>query len=186
MGDGHVALILDVHGMAELSELKAVSDTDTTDKNEVEQADTLSGATRQTLLIFHNGPDEPCAVPLSQVLRVEKIRANDIEIKGGKKIIQYRGGSLTVYALEEVASVEMLEAREKLIVIIFEVAGNEIGLLAVQPLDVVDQDLVLDDRTLRQPGIAGSTIINNRTTLLVDIHELVKIVKIPGLCIECL
>lgn len=177
MGDGHVALILDAHGLTELAELKPMTDGDQEATQETEELAVARGATRQTLLIFHNGPDEACAVPLGQVLRVEQIKADDIEIKGGKKIIQYRGGSLTVYALEEVASVEMLEAREKLIVIIFEVAGNEVGLLAVQPLDVVDQDLILDDRTLRQPGIAGSTIINGKTTLLVDIFELIKIVN---------
>jgi two-component system, chemotaxis family, sensor kinase CheA len=177
MGDGHLALILDVNGMAELAELKPLADLGYSRKEEDETKELPDGATRQTLLIFHNGPDEPCAVPLEQVLRVERIIADEIEIRGGKKIIQYRGGSLTVYALEEVANVEMLEAREKLIVIIFKVAGNEVGLLALQPLDVVDQDLVLDDRTLRQPGVAGSTIINGETTLLVDVYELVKIIN---------
>ncbi len=177
MGDGHVALILDVHGMAELAELKSIAEGDRGSATDSDDSMIVEGATRQTLLIFHNGPDEPCAVPLGEVLRVDRIKANEIEIKGGKKIIQYRGGSLTVYALEEVASVEMMEAREKLIVIIFKVAGNEIGLLAVQPLDVVDQEVILDDKTLRQPGIAGSTIVDGKTTLLVDIHELVKILN---------
>ena len=179
MGDGHVALILDVHGLAELSDLRGVSEGDQGSDSVEEEVETITGATRQTLLIFHNGPEESCAVPLEQVHRVERIMAGDIEIKGGKKIIKYRGGNLTVYALEEVADVEMLEAREKLIVIIFTVAGHEVGLLAVQPLDVVDQELVLDDKTLRQPGIAGSTIIDGNTTLLVDIYELVKILN-PG------
>lgn len=176
MGDGHVALILDVRGLADRADLKTIADTEA-DKSAAEEETRKDGATRQTLLIFHNGPDEGCAVPLSQVLRVEKISAGNIEIKGGKKVIQYRGGNLTVYALEEVANVEMLEASEKLIVIIFEVAGREIGLLAKQPLDVVDEDLVLDDKTLRQPGIAGSTIIHGKTTLLVDVYEIVKIVN---------
>lgn len=176
MGDGHVALILDIRGMAELADLKSVAESERDAEKEEEPTISI-GATRQTLLIFHNGPDESCAVPLAEVIRVERIKATDIEVKGGKKIIQYRGGSLTIYALEEVANVEMLEAGEKLIVIIFRIAGHEIGLLAVQPLDVVDQELVLDDRTLRQPGIAGSTIVNGKTTLLVDIHELVKILN---------
>lgn len=177
MGDGRVALILDVRGIAEKADLKMLSDLDQDRHLTAEEAPAISGATRQTLLIFHNGPDESCAVPLDQVLRVERIFARDIEIRGGKKIIQYRGGSLTVYALEEVANVEMLEDRDKLIVIIFKVAGKEVGLLAVQPLDVVDQELVLDDKTLRQPGIAGSTIINSKTTLLVDILEIVQILN---------
>ncbi len=176
MGDGHVALILDVRGMAEKARLKPLADIE--HKPDVKEDEIrIDGATQQTLLIFHNGPDESCAVPLDQVLRVERILAGDIEMKGGKKVIQYREGTLTVYALEEVASVEMLEAREKLIVLIFKIAGREIGLLAVQPLDVVDQELILDDKTLRQPGIAGSTIIDGKTTLLVDIDEIVQAIN---------
>ncbi|MBU2515657.1 chemotaxis protein CheW [bacterium] len=176
MGDGHVALILDVRGMAEKAELKAIAEIASRAGQQEDEVH-KEGATRQTLLIFHNGPDEVCAVPLDQVLRVEQILASDIEMKGGKKVIQYRGGTLTVYALEEVANVEMLEAGEKLIVLIFKIAGREIGLLAIRPLDVVDQELVLDDKTLRQPGIAGSTIIDGKTTLLVDVHEIVQIIN---------
>lgn len=119
--------------------------------------------------MFHNGPDEYCAVPLHMVLRVEQIKSSDIEIKGGKKVIQYRGGSLSIYALEEVANVEALEDREDLIVIIFVVAGHEVGLLAVPPLDVVEIDLTVDEETLHQPGISGSAIIRGETTLMIDI-----------------
>ncbi|MCP4298323.1 MAG: response regulator, partial [Proteobacteria bacterium] len=64
--------------------------------------------------------------------------------------------------------------RENLNVIIFLVAGREVGLLAVPPLDVVEQNIVLDEVTLKQPGISGSVIINDETTLMVDIFGFVK------------
>jgi len=175
MGDGHVALILDVPGIAQKAELRAIIDSGKVqeaqedDKNRLEE-----GASRQVLLMFNNGRDERCAVSLHQVLRVEKIQSSDIEIHGGKKVIQYRGGNLPVYALEEVANVEMLEERDDLIVIIFSVAGHEVGLLAVQPLDVSEVDIVLDENTLRQPGISGSTIIEDATVLMIDIFEIIK------------
>ncbi len=167
MGDGHVALILDVAGVAKVAELRTPADAAATTKSK--SSGPKNGATRQTLLLFHNGSQEYCAVPLHMVLRVEQIQAKNIEIKGGKKVIQYRGGNLPVYALEEVANVEMLEEREALTVVIFVVAGREVGLLAVPPLDVIEQDLVLDEETLRQPGISGSAIIRDQTTLMVDI-----------------
>jgi two-component system, chemotaxis family, sensor kinase CheA len=141
---------------------------------EDKQEEVLEGTVRQTLLLFHNGPNEYCAVPLHLVLRLEQIESEDIIIKGGKKVIQYRGGSLPIYALEEVANVEMLEERKQLIVIIFVVAGREVGLLAIPPLDVIEQDLVIDEITLKQPGISGSSIINDETTLLVDIFSFMK------------
>nr|MBF0222298.1 chemotaxis protein CheW [Desulfobulbaceae bacterium] len=169
MGDGHVALILDISGLARAAQLRTMAETDRAKQLAAAEIQAKAGATRQTLLMFYNGPDEYCAVPLHLVLRVEQIKSSDIEIKGGKKVMQYRGGSLSIYALEEVASVEALEDREDLIVIIFIVAGHQVGLLAVPPIDVVELDLQIDEETLRQPGISGSAIIHDQTTLMIDI-----------------
>ncbi|MCK5323227.1 MAG: chemotaxis protein CheW, partial [Desulfobulbaceae bacterium] len=174
MGDGRVALILDVAGMGRNAELNALKETEkisgTEKTGQAEKSDTI----RQSLLLFRNGPEEHCAVPLSLVQRIEQIMASDIEISGGKKVIQYRGGVLPVYALEEVANVEMLEESEKLDVILFMVNGHEVGLLSVPPLDVLELDFAIDETTLRQQGISGSVIIDGRTTLLVDISEIVR------------
>lgn len=175
MGDGHVALILDVPGIAQKVELRAIVDSGRShEASEDEKSGLEHGVSRQVLLMFNNGTDERCGVSLHQVLRVEKIHASDIEIHGGKKVIQYRGGNLPVYALEEVANVEMLEERDDLIVIIFSVSGHEVGLLAVQPLDVREVNILLDENTLRQTGISGSTIIDEETVLMIDIFEIIQ------------
>ena len=173
MGDGQVALILDVPGLARLAELASLAAMKkTADKTVV--ADEDDKKSKLSLLLFRNGPDEQCAVPLSLVARVEQVKAKDIEIKGGKKVLQYRGGSLPVYALEEVANVGMLENREELIVIVFPVAGREVGLLAAPPVDAVDVAVVVDEMTLRQNGITGSAIIEGQTTLIVDVFEVME------------
>jgi two-component system chemotaxis sensor kinase CheA len=44
------------------------------------------------------------------------------------------------------------------------------------PVDVVESRSAVDQRTHRQKGIAGSTIIRDRTVLLTDIYELVDAV----------
>ncbi len=176
MGDGHVALILDVAGLGKLAKLHVLAER-TNKASEIDSKEVAEGATRQTLLLFHNGPDELCAVPLHLVLRLEQIETEKIQVIGGKKVMQYRGGNMPVYALEEVASVEMLEERSQLTVIIFVVAGREVGLLTVPPLDVIEQDLVIDEHTLKQSGISGSAIINGETTLLVDIFGFMKILN---------
>lgn len=174
MGDGNLALILDVAGVARAAGLRSVTESSQLLAKEQEQSSVGNGSVQQTLLFFRNGPEELCAVPLHQVMRIEQIKNTDIEIKGGKKVIQYRNGNLPVYALEEVASVEMLEEREELNVILFSVAGHEVGLLATPPLDIVNNTFMLDEVTLRQSGISGSTIINNETILMVDIIDVIK------------
>ncbi len=175
MGDGRVSLILDVAGLARHADLRSLSDAEK--KTHQGALGVSAESTRQSLLLFRNGAEEHCAVPLRLVLRVEQIKTSAIEIKGGKKVIQYRGGTLPVFALEEVASVEMLEESASLAVLLFVIGGHEVGLLAVPPLDVIELDLVVDESTLRQTGISGSAIIQGKTTLLVNIFEVIQALK---------
>lgn len=56
-------------------------------------------------------------------------------------------------------------------------AGHEIGLLANQPVDAIEVYTTIDTFTLKQPGIMGSAIIGEHTTLIVDIFELIEAVQ---------
>ncbi|RQD74344.1 chemotaxis protein CheW, partial [Desulfonatronospira sp. MSAO_Bac3] len=173
MGDGHVALILDVVGMARLAELSSMAGTEKAQEMAREQ-ETEKEKDLHSLFLFNNGPREHCAVPLDLVARVELIKAEDIEITGGKKVIQYRGGVLPVFALHEAASVEHLELEGELVVIVFYMAGHEVGLLASPPVDAREVRVEIDDFTLKQNGISGSAVLEGYTTLIVDIYEFME------------
>jgi two-component system chemotaxis sensor kinase CheA len=175
MGDGRVALILDVAGLAQMVGLASVEGTDRA--AEVAQEATEVAKARedmQALLVFRNAENEQFAVPLAQVGRIEKIKKADIELVGGKKVIQYRGGSLPLFAIDEVAEVKPLADREELITIVFPLSGREVGLLATGPVDAIEVAIEVDDSTLKQPGIMGSAIIGDYTTLMVDIFGLIE------------
>ena len=175
MGDGKVALILDVAGLAQMAKLASVEKLDGTGRTleETAQAQQDKGNTT-SLLLFRNGIDEQCAVPLAMVERIERIKVANIETVGGKKVIQYRGGSLPLFSLNQVADVKPLPESAQLEVIVFTLAGREVGLMVTPPVDAVDVAVELDKTTLKQPGIMGSTIIGNHTTLMVDMYEVVR------------
>lgn len=172
MGDGKVALILDIVGLARLAKLASVAGLEKEEEGEEEEKSRREEI--HSLFLFSNAPGENCAVPLSLVSRVEMIQADQIEEVGGKKVIQYRGGSLPVFALEEVADVGHLELKGELVVIVFVMADHEVGLLASPPVDAVEVGVNIDDFTLKQTGIAGSMIVNKKTTLMVDIFEFME------------
>jgi len=65
-------------------------------------------------------------------------------------------------------------------VIVFERLGRPLGLLAAEPLDMVEAALNIDSVTLRQPGIGGSAVLKDRTILLLDIFELADTVLPQG------
>jgi two-component system chemotaxis sensor kinase CheA len=175
LGDGHVALILDIIGISKQMELVNLGATEyeeelvETDKD----LENIDERDKQSLLIVHNGAGEPFGVPLGLVARIEKIKKNEIEKTGGRKAIKYRGGTLPLFALEEVASVAPLGDLEFYVVVVFKIGGREVGLMLSEILDIVETDSKIDDVTYKQTGIYGSAIINERITLLIDLYGLV-------------
>jgi len=177
MGDGRVALILDVANLAKMAGLTSVEGSARAADVAREASDAIRARKdMQSLLIFRSAEDEQFAAPLSQVERIEKIKRSEIEALGGRKVMKYRGGSLPLFTIDQVATVKPLADREDLLVIVFIVAGREVGLLAMGPVDAMELSLNVDSTTLRQTGIMGSAIIANHTTMLVDIFELVRTV----------
>ncbi len=175
MGDGKVALILDVAGLAQMAKLTSLEGTERVGEaaHETLQAQKAE-KDKASLLLFRNAVDEQCAVPLGMVERIERIKVENIELVGGKKVIQYRGGSLPLFSLNEVAQVKELPETNQLEVIVFTLSGREVGLMVTPPVDAVDVNVEVDTVTLKQPGIMGSAIIGNYTTLMVDIFEIVR------------
>jgi two-component system chemotaxis sensor kinase CheA len=172
LGDGTVALILDVAGLAAKAELGAVSGTERARKqSEAAEQDKLIDT--HALLLFHNSPEQLCAVPLDTVLRIERIRPEQVETIGGRRTMQHRGGFLPLVTLSDTAQVNPIGDTKELAIMISNIRGHEVGLLGAMPVDVIETNAQIDQVTHRQKGVAGSAIIRNRTALVVDLFELV-------------
>ncbi len=172
MGDGRVALILDISSLAQMADLTAI-----TKKKSVKKA-AASGRERASekvaLLTFRNDETEHFAAPLNIVERIERINLSSIEEVGNRKVVQYRGGALPLYEISQAADVKPLPTREQQEVIVFKVKDKELGLMVTPPVDALEIALEIDESTLRQSCITGSMIINKKTTLLIDIFDFMK------------
>jgi len=174
MGDGRIALILDVASLARMAGLTSLEGS----KRAMELAEVCKESQvklrdQQSLLIFRSASTEQFGVPLHLVERVEKIQRTDIEILGNRRVLQYRGGSLPLVCVDDTAGVLPLVENESLLVVVFHLMGKDVGLLASGPVDAIEISTDIDESTLRQPGIMGSAIINGSTTLLIDIFDIV-------------
>ena len=168
LGDGQVAVILDVAGFGGAGRLVARRRRIRKPQAASEDAE----GEMRSLLLFQNAPGEDCAVPIELVTRVERVRTAQVENLGGRRTMQYGGVSLPLVALRDVAAVDELVETQQWVVVVFDCAGQTLGLLAAEPLDMIETRVVMDTATLRQPGVAGSALLNGRTTLMLDIFEL--------------
>jgi two-component system chemotaxis sensor kinase CheA len=172
LGDGMVALILDIPGLAMKAELTSLSGT-TRAADLAQEAERERLQDSHALLLFHNAPDEVCALPLESVQRLERITPLQLEQAGGRRTMQYRGVSLPLVTLSDAARVKYIDEATELAVLVCNVHGRDVGLLGTRPVDVIETRALIDQATHRQTGIAGSAIINERTTLIVDLFELI-------------
>lgn len=171
LGDGSVALILDVAGLATKANLDAIASM--ADSDAQSEADEAQLADSHSLVLFNNASEELCALPLDMVTRIESIMPNQVETKGGRRTMQYNGGLLPLITLADAAQVGPISDSKELAVMIARIRGHEVGLLGAMPVDVVESAAKIDQTTHRQRGIAGSTIIRGSTALVVDLYELV-------------
>jgi two-component system chemotaxis sensor kinase CheA len=172
LGDGTVALILDVAGIAVKAGLSSVAGS----MRAAELAAALEAERYKdihAMLLFHNGPEEQCAISLDLVQRIERISPSQVEHIGQLRTMQYRGRSLPLVALSDTAKVHTLDDEQDLVVLVTNACGREVGLLCSMPVDVIETQIEVDQTTHRQKGIAGSAIFRERTTLIADLFELV-------------
>jgi two-component system, chemotaxis family, sensor kinase CheA len=173
MGNGRVALILDVSGLAHIAALTSLSGT--TRSNELAlEADKDRYDDKNSFLTFWGGAKEQCVVPLDMVARVEQIKSTDIEIVAGRRVMQYRGQVMPLFALKDVADISEFPEDRDPIAVVFKVGNKEVGLLGLAPVDAIEMRITVDQSTVHQTGIIGSAVIKGQTTLLLDIYDVVR------------
>ncbi|HTQ96397.1 MAG TPA: chemotaxis protein CheW, partial [Candidatus Acidoferrum sp.] len=103
LGDGRVALILDIAAVARRAGMIARQQTKT------DQLDAGQRKLKLTLLLLVGPDDERMAMPLDRVQRLEEFDANAKERLAGRFVMQYRGDIIPVVELWD-----LLEERRKL------------------------------------------------------------------------
>jgi two-component system chemotaxis sensor kinase CheA len=178
MGDGKVAMILDVGGISSTAKLN-FADIDAEEERRQqrrEDLENLSGEarrTRQSVILFTNNEDEIFALPLSSLLRLEKFNPDSIEQVGHREFITYRGRSLPLVRLEDYMSVRPAPADlSEAFFIIPKEGGGCAGIFASRILDTIETDVALDTHLIEATEVSGSAVINGHLTLFVNAERL--------------
>ena len=176
MGDGQVALILDVLGIAQMSnvvtEVRERTGTDAI----VKSTDTAVG--RDAWLVFCVGKTRRMAIPLFVVSRLEEIPATAVEWSGSQLVTQYRGEIMPVVDVAGLLHLGTAQMNvEKLQVIVYQERGHSIGLLVDQILDIIEQNVLVDEAA-KTNGLVGSAVIQERVTDLLNVRALATLANV--------
>ena len=166
MGDGRVALILDVAGLANRGHIKdAVQDL----ANAVADArgSIAHGATdAEMLLVFRAAGGGRMALPLAAVARLEEFPAKRIESVGNRHVIQYRGEILPLVDLSQVFGGPP-SMGEQVQVVVHANDGRNVGFIVDRIEDVVQHDEEATGPSSRH-GVVSTAVIGGQVTELLD------------------
>jgi two-component system, chemotaxis family, sensor kinase CheA len=171
LGDGQVALILDISSIATHMQLVKQSETNCDNST---ASDAQFDQETQKMLLFSNAPTEQFAIPMPVIKRIERIPAGQLESIGGHDLIQYRNASLPLLSLERFIKAQPRPDKAQLYVVVFETCGREVGLIVPQLVDIREVSTEIDGLTFREPGVLGSLVLENQAIRLIDLYELAR------------
>jgi two-component system chemotaxis sensor kinase CheA len=158
MGDGRVALIVDVPGVAALANImleremrKAQSSTSTA----------TSAADVTTYLLFNAAGGRAMAVPLDTIDRLEEFPSSRIERVRGSPVVQYRNSILPLVDLSSVVG----EGASACNIIVYSGStGRSVGVIVDRIIDVVDRSI--------EAGV-GTAVFDGKVTEIVDLSHMI-------------
>jgi len=162
LGDGAVIMIIDPNGIAQ------ALGTSVNAQHEIVEEGTAArgGAAEQltSLLVFRAGSEQPKAVPLGLITRLEEIAVDKIEMSNGRYMVQYREQLMPLVQMEGVA----IATAGVQPILVFADDGRTMGLVVDEIIDIVEERLDIEVASSRD-GILGSAVVKGRATEVIDV-----------------
>jgi two-component system chemotaxis sensor kinase CheA len=172
MGDGGIALILDVAGIGLRSgvilhsgQKAAAAEANEPDKSSVDS--------HRSLLLLRAGVLKRLAMPLGKVARLETIPAAQVEFAAGRSVVQYRNRVLPLVSVAQMlngtppADTEMIQA------VVYRNGATDIGLVVDEIVDILE-DSVYSPLATDRPGLLGSAVVGGLVTDFLDLDAMAQ------------
>jgi two-component system chemotaxis sensor kinase CheA len=180
MGDGKVALILDVLGLAQrahvVSEVRERGVTSASGSSGVIAGD------RQTVLVCTTLDGSRIGIPLSLVARLEEFPRSALEKLGGSHVVQYRDEILPLIDVARVlgdggrpSAPAPPDGTASVQVVVYAVPRGHVGLVVGTIVDIVEESIVTRAHA-RRDGVLYTAVIQGRVTEFIDIEGIVRAV----------
>jgi two-component system chemotaxis sensor kinase CheA len=174
LGDGSIALILDVPGLA--ARAGALGEASIWE----EETPPPEEPTERFLLV--QGPDDGRAVlPIAAISRLEEFPAAAIERAGPREVLQYRNRILPILRVSELLAERRRERRHPDVLDTVEerkrvqiaVLAEGVGLVIDRILDIVDLPPKVQSPGSRE-GVSGTMVVEGRVAEVLDVDQLRK------------
>jgi len=168
MGDGCLALIVDVPGLAERAHV--LSSQSQQELKRYDNDEETSDDARLSLLLVKSAGGGRVAIPLNDISRLEQFSVATLESVGDSQVVQYRGQILPLVELSDVLAERCEDGTDDGVrrVVVFGESGQQVGLLVREIVDVVDESLMIVGDSNRD-GVLATAVIQEKVTEMLDV-----------------
>jgi len=164
LGDGRVALILDVQALA-----KGALRPGGVEREQVVTDHSDRPDESERVLLVGAGGGREVAIPLSMVTRLEQVSIDRVERVGSREVVQYRGAILPLLRLQQHLGSYGEESPTHLLLVVYTSAGRSIALVVDEVRDIVDGASIRSD--IDDAGLTGSAVIRDKVVELLDVRS---------------
>jgi two-component system chemotaxis sensor kinase CheA len=182
LGNGDIALTLDIGGLAKITGLRRLVNHDYSGKESI-----LSNSS-----IFQNTPSTekrvtneflrvdirargPYALPLDSVSRLEEIKSCDVQVSGDQKVVKYRGSLLPLVSVSGALGLSQdWPMTDKIPTVVVRERDRFYGLVVGHIVDIFSSDAELDRDIPKEEGILGSIIDDGEVITMIDAEKIIQ------------
>jgi len=168
LGDGRVALILDVQSLARNALSQEALEHGATGRESTVES-TLASE-QVSMLIAGIGGGRRVAIPLSSVTRLEQVPTSSVEVVGSREVVQYRGSILPLLRLDSHLGAMSERHGEDLAMVVYTAGGRSVAIVVDEIVDIVDED-TRSRSDIDDHGLLGSTLIRDRIVEVLDVRS---------------
>ena len=173
LGNGKVALILDINGMVEKASLNFARQQESLYQTIMSRK--MISDEKQHVVVFNYAPEEYFAVPVNLLSEVDRFKIKDVKKVGTREFIQRHGKSIPLLRLDQSLNVSPLaETKEDLIVIVPSRIKYPTGIIGNSIITHIELSEDLNTNEADENGVMGTFFHNNELITLLDIFTLLQ------------
>jgi two-component system, chemotaxis family, sensor kinase CheA len=175
MGDGRVAMILDIAGIAKAANFRFAEVTSEETRRIEEENPKNEIKNNLSVVIFNIAPEEFFALPLCAIYRIEIISQNEISQIGEQQFIRYAGAPLPLIRIDKLLKVSPLpENLKESCVIIPKTELQPVGILVSEITDTADIPVEVRDEKHMENDLSNSVVFKDKMITFLNIEKILN------------
>lgn len=178
MGDGKVAPILDIAGIARKMAISSDGKTEQASGLDQHGGKPLAADDSEDFVLFRGSGTEILAINIALIKRIDKIKKTQIEQVGDRYYITRGNQTLRVIKPEDYLAINgSTSDTEDYYVLTPKLVPQPIGILAREIIENVNFEPVLNSQQFKMTGIFGAAVFREQLILIINLYELLEAIE---------